>query len=189
MKVAPVDQSKIIRLPSIFNPTQLMGDGSKIWRGPPGGNGLGDEEEVYEPNGLEELDVGKMLFDSFLLKCDGSRTHGETRLYNAKNSGKILLGGRAAMALWTDYREDREKSALEWLRRNREVIGMGWPGNDRDVVGLTLGGVVLCGSSGACRSVLIFSYYAGKWQLKHSGLDQVCGGPPYAYLEPGEGGF
>ena len=97
-KVIPIDRS----VP--FNPTEFIGVGWTIWRGPADGDGLsGDEEQDTRSLALTQIDLSAIVLKS-TLKPGETVIKGEEKLKRLKVSGEIRLDAGAFKALW-DNRE------------------------------------------------------------------------------------
>jgi len=125
-----IGEPKIIRInPDLkFNPTEFMGAGRTIWKGPADGDGLTGKEELDKRSlSLTEVDLSTVLFESSL-KTGESSINGEAKLKRLQASGNVQLGGNVFLALWQDYQLNKENSCLEWLWRNRKISWMSFFG-------------------------------------------------------------
>lgn len=100
-----------------FSPTEFIGQGWTVWKGPADGNGLeGDEDRDVREDALTVIDWEQVLLEDHLQEKESS-VHGEEKLRRAIASGRIQLGGKAFLSLWEDYKANGENSVLEKLRR------------------------------------------------------------------------
>ncbi len=143
-------QPPVLQLVESFDPAEFRTN-LTLWRGPKDGNGLKGAVEVYEPADLKEVNPDRILFEHFLTDADGNSIRGEIKLDRAKESKKILLGGRTCLSFWRDCQTNGENSVLEWLRRNKGITWMDFPGvvlrssvGDRCLLGLCFHGRVWC---------------------------------------------
>jgi hypothetical protein len=155
-----VGEPKVIKLdPSKkFDPAEFIGAGWTIWKGPADGDGLKGKEEIDERSlALTEVDLSKVILET-CLKQGESSIRGEEKLARFKALAQtIRLGGNAFLALWEDYKINKENSCLEWLRRNREVTYV-------DFMGLVLR------NPHGDRCVLFLYFYGGRWGWLYSWL-------------------
>ena len=124
-----IGEPKIIRIADPrFNPTEFIGSGRTIWKGPADGDGLEGEEELDKRSlVLTEADLSAALFES-CLKNGESSIKGEEKLKRLRASGNVQFGGNVFLALWHDYQSNKENSCLEWLWRNRKISWMSFFG-------------------------------------------------------------
>lgn len=100
-----------------FSPTEFIGKGWTVWKGPADGDGLeGDEDRDACEDDLSIIDWEQIILESHLEESESS-VHGEEKLKRAVASGNVQLGGRAFLSLWEDYKANGENSVLEKLRR------------------------------------------------------------------------
>ena len=112
-----------------FNPTEFIGEGWTIWKGPADGDGLTGEEDV-DPRSLSIVvaDPSKFLFESCLWARE-KQIVGEERLRRLKALlSFVRFGGNVFLGLLLDYGENVENSALEWLYQNRGITKMDFLG-------------------------------------------------------------
>jgi hypothetical protein len=117
------EEPKILRINPVaaFHPTEFIGKGWTVWKGPADGDGLSGEEELdTHSSSLNEVDFSRVLFESCLKEGEPS-IKGEEKLRRLKATGNIQFGGNVFLSLWFDYIANRENSCLEWLRRNRNI--------------------------------------------------------------------
>ncbi len=113
--------SFVLKLVSTFNPAEFINKDWLVWKGPANGDGKsGDEDRDVREDALSEIDWSKVDFDDCLEEGESSIT-GEEKLCRMKESGKILLGGRAFLTLWQDYQKNGEASVLEQLRKTQGI--------------------------------------------------------------------
>jgi hypothetical protein len=105
----------------ILDPKEFIGKGWSVWRNPAVGDGLDNEEEQdARALAMTELDAAKLRFETCLV--DGEKgIKGEEKLKRLLVFGQPLAGGKQFLALWQDYQANKERSVLEWLRREKEV--------------------------------------------------------------------
>ena len=128
-----------------FNPADFLGPGWTI------------DEQDERGRMITSLDSTKICFEPVTHKGH-TRMTGEQTLEGLKTSGQIRLGGNHLLALWIDYKHNKKRSALEWLRKNHGLIYM-------DFFGLVLR------SPGGDRCVLYLYWRGGAWDWNYSWLD------------------
>jgi hypothetical protein len=102
---------------------KFIGEDWSVWKGPADGNGLeGEEDCVPEP---DEIDFENIILETHLKKGEKSIS-GEEKMRRARQSKNLQLGGRAFVALWTNWQGCKavgkpEKSVLEKLRRAEKI--------------------------------------------------------------------
>jgi len=140
-----------LALPKVFNPTEFIGAGWTVWKGPADGNGLeGDEDCVPEP---DVMDFEQIVLETHIQEGKTS-VHGEEKMRLARAGKNQQLGGRAFLSLWKDWQKCKadgkpEESILEKLRRAKKIgnviyffgLTLRRPGGDRCVLCLYFGGV------------------------------------------------
>lgn len=144
----------VITLVATFNPTDFIGKGWTIWKGPANGKGLkGDEDRDVREDSLTEIDLASIELDT-CLKDGESRITGEEKLRRLKEAGKIRLGGRAFAAFLLDYQsqKDKSESMLEHLYKTRGVTYL-------DFMGL-----ILRGPSGGRYVLCLGRDGGGRWR-------------------------
>lgn len=101
-----------------FSPTEFIGQGWTVWKGPVAGNGLiGQEDRDVREDDIMVIDWKQVLFEDHLQEKEFS-IHGEEKLKRAIASCGIQLGGKAFLSLWEDYQANGKNSVLEKLRCN-----------------------------------------------------------------------
>ena len=138
-----IGEPRIIRInPDLrFNPTEFIGAGWTVWKGPADGDGLKGEEDLDKRSlALTEIDLATAIFESGLKKGESS-INGEEKLKRLQASANTQFGGNVFLALWQDYQQNKENSCLEWLWRNRKISWMSFfglvlrdPNGDRGVL-------------------------------------------------------
>ena len=162
-----------------FNPSEFLGEGWTIWKGPNDGDGLSGEEDIDLRSGdLTEINSASFIFETRLKEGEKSIT-GEEKLRRLKEEKPefIRFGGNVFLGLWEDYQTSKENSILEWLYRTFGITFMDFPGL---VLRLPDGGrYVLClrrGDDGAWRW---FYYWLGRrWRTDGPSVAyrrSVCG--------------
>jgi hypothetical protein len=129
-----------------FSPSEFMGEGWTVWKGPADGNGLeGPENRDVREDTLSVIDWEEVLLESHL-QGEETSVYGEEKLRRANASGKIQLGGKAFLSLHEDYQANRENSVLEKLRRKGVTciyffgLRLRGPSGRRDVLYLCVSG-------------------------------------------------
>ena len=83
-----------------FNPTEFLGEGWSIWKGPADGDGLsGNEEQDEKSLALTELDLSKIQLATCLNKGE-DYIKGEERLKRLKKGNFIRLDAQIFLTLW-----------------------------------------------------------------------------------------
>jgi hypothetical protein len=118
-----IGEPRIIRInPDLkFDPTEFIGSGWTVWKGPADGDGLKGEQDLDKRSlALTEVDLAAAIFESGLKKGESS-INGEEKLKRLRSSANTQFGGNVFLALWQDYQQNKENSCLEWLWRNRKI--------------------------------------------------------------------
>lgn len=156
-----------LALDKVFNPSEFIGSGWKVWKGPADGKGLeGDEDCVPEP---DVIDFEQIILETHL-QGDETSVHGEEKMKRARASKNKQLGGKAFLALWNNWLACNkagkpEDSVLERLRRSGKIgnviyffgLTLRSPDGDRDVLSLCFNGGGWCWFS----YWLVFRWNAG----------------------------
>lgn len=125
-----IGEPRIIRInPDLkFDPTEFIGSGWTVWKGPADGYGLKGEQDLDKRSlALTEVDLAAAIFESGLKKSESS-INGEEKLKRLQASANTQFGGNIFLALWQDYQQNKENSCLEWLWRNRKISWMSFFG-------------------------------------------------------------
>jgi len=163
-----------LALPKVFNPTEFIGAGWTVWKGPADGNGLeGDDDCVPEP---DVMDFEQIVLETHLQKGKTS-VHGEEKMRLARAGKNQQLGGRAFLSLWKDWQKCKadgkpEESILEKLRRAKKI------GNVIYFFGLTLRGP----GGYRCVLYLCFDGVEWRWDCRWLGFHWFSGGPSVALV-------
>lgn len=132
-----------------FNPTEFLGEGWSVWKGPADGDGLEGEEDCDKrADELEVVDWEQVFFETHLKEGETS-IQGEEKLKRAKASGNIQLGAKHFLSLWDDYQQNGKNSILEKLRA-------------KGITRIYFFGTVLRLPSGG-RCVLCLYFGGGRW--------------------------
>ncbi|OGZ90320.1 MAG: hypothetical protein A2599_03310 [Candidatus Staskawiczbacteria bacterium RIFOXYD1_FULL_39_28] len=113
-----------LALDKAFNPSEFVGSGWTVWKGPADGTGLeGDEDCVAEP---AVVDFERIALETHLQESDNGSVHGEEKMRRARASKNRQLGGRTFLGLWNDWLVCKaagkpEDSILEHLRRAGKI--------------------------------------------------------------------
>jgi hypothetical protein len=151
-----------LALDKVFNPAEFIGEKWTVWKGPADGDGLnGDEDCVSEP---DTVDFEQVVLETHLQEGDKGSVHGEEKMKRVRASKNRQLGGKAFLALWSDWQACKnagrpEDSVLEKLRKAKKI------GNVIYFFGLTLRR-----PSGG-RSVLYLFFSGREWRWCYRWLD------------------
>ena len=105
-----------------FNPSEFLGKGWTVWKGPIDDDGLWGEEDI-DPRSLtlSQVEITKFLFETCLKESEQSIT-GEEKLHRLKEKSDLIrFGGNVFLGLWLNYQANGENSALEDLYRSRGI--------------------------------------------------------------------
>lgn len=137
-----------------FNPTQFLGEGWSIWRGPADSDGLsGDEEQDERSLALAKMDLSKVRLETCL--WGEASISGEEKLRRLKAAGHIRLDAKIFQILW----ENKDKIPESW----KEKIN----GNTRYIF---FDGTTLRGPEGG-RYILCLYWSGGEWRRYCSWLE------------------
>ena len=107
-----------------FNPTEFIGSGVTIWRGPARGAGLeGEEEQTRQSQDMTEIFLANLRFEHMLQEGESTIT-GEEKLKRHLADEYILLDAKIGQILY----EEPGQVTLEWLHKNFRVTWMEFPG-------------------------------------------------------------
>jgi len=148
-RILKVDRTRI------FNPTEFIGAGWTIWRGPSDGNGLeGDEDQDRNALALSELDLNAVTFDDCIE--DGEKVvKGEEKLLRLKAKSSIRrLDALTFHTIW----------------ENPELIPEHWKEQtDGNTTYRYFDGTVLRNPFGS-RCVLCLYFWGGGWRWSYGWL-------------------
>ncbi len=154
-----IDRSRHLKLTYTLD-LQPVASKSSIWRGSVDGAGLvGEEQQDQRSLLLTKVDFSKVVFE-LMLKAGETEVSGEVVLERFKESSCIRLDAQIFQALWQDYEQKREKSVLEWLRKNRGVT-----------TGMTFLGTVLLHPSDRRSVLCLFLSSDEEWHWHYYFLD------------------
>ena len=153
-----------------FNPTEFIGSGVTIWRGPADGNGLeGVEEQDARSLALTKISLANLSFEH-MLKGEERLITGEEKLKRHIAAGHILPDAKIAQVLY-------EEPGQVTLRQLHQTFGVTW---------MEFPGTTLRRSGGYRYFLYLDRGGVGRWGWRYSWLDndRIASNPSVVFASP-----